>query len=507
MAEAESNKKPEKLGSRRGGYAVKNINVEYSPLKGYYVTYKTKSQELKEHPELKRVEYERGKYNEVIKKNKEVILQDIPESQKKAVTRWINQQVYGTKFKKGTEIIKPELNQQKTDALKEMQEAYKKRKPLDDESKKLRKKLLDTSGKKLYDTIRYAKKEGTRYIYINNQRVYTTQITPVKEDYIALVSGKPVVRVRTVGYKLPNVFKEKSPKFQAQISNKHYEEKYILKERKVKRGITEALVFKRDNRGIYTEVNMKRVFNTAEKKIHARIIYVNNVAMTESDFYEEDGKWYIQPYFYPEQTLKLYMPVGGEQIGRLSFSYNVSLTYATIGEERKVKEEGIKVYKEITTNVIATTSGELFQAHLVFLSANLVLLLHKVMNMGAKFGAEMPVVLVVTKFKMLKNTMTEARKRLRELSQKNQLLLTPSEREELARLKELAKVDAIIECYDGKIMDYNEANNLKDSTDELLIIGFRAVRGEGKNKTFELGVGIKTPAIGEVLGIAIVGSP
>ena len=486
----------ERLGSKRGRYAgSKPITISYSLIDGYRVLKKPES------PELITINRERNKYSRTIRKNKTILLGDAKGEERKKIERWINQQTYGTKLKKGVEVEKPKVKDVNVSALiKENQEAYKARKPLDAEAKKLRKNE-DYSDKIVSDAIRYSQKQKLRYTYINNQRVYTSQIQELKKLSVVNGSLKEVV----YGYRLPSdIFKGQSnqAQFKAQISNKHFENVVITKDITKRRGTTEAIIFHNDGQ-IYTDTNIKKLFDEAQKKTGARIIFINNVAISEDAFIEKNGVWYLEAYVAPN-SLGLNVSFGEQTTARVSFEYNRNLTYTTFDLEKKETKEKIRhIYKEITTIVSIGNNNEKYTVHLIIMNYSTIQQIFQAQKIAYISGNKEKRFIAITKFKIMKSDYLEAQRELKKLNAKNSLLLTPEERQTIAQLQAIAKTDLVIECYDSELLTEEQATSLQNK-DEFIILSIGELKGEAdklKNQLFAWEVAIKSPRSGEILGI------
>lgn len=487
----------ERLGSKRGGYAgSKPITISYNLIDGYRVLKKPES------PQLTKINRERNKYSRIIRKNRTALLGDAKGEERKKIERWINQQTYGTKLKKGVEVEKPKVKDVNVSALiKENQEAYKARKPLDAEAKKLRKNE-DYSDKIVSDAIRYSQKQKLGYTYINNQRVYISQIQELKKLSVVNGSIKEVV----YGYKLPSdIFKGQSnnkAQFKAQISNKHFENVVKTRDITKRRGTTEAITFYNDGQ-IYTDTNIKKLFDEAQRKTGARIIFINNVAVSEDAFIEKNGVWYLEAYISPN-SLGLNVSFGEQTTARVSFEYNRNLTYTTFDLERKEAKEKIRhIYKEITTIVSIGNNDEKYTVHLIIMSYSTIQQIFQAQKIAYISGNKEKRFITITKFKIMKSDYLEAQKELKKLNAKNSLLLTPEERQRMEQLQAIAKTDLVIECYDSELLTEEQATSLQNK-DEFIILSIGDLRGEAdklKNQLFVWEVAIKSPRIGEILGI------
>lgn len=484
----------EKLGQKRGKYAsAKPITVDYNIIEGYRVLKKPES------PQLIKIKKERNKYNRVIRKNKKLILDNVKIKERKEVERWINSQTYGTKLK-GEKVEKPNIKNIDINSLiKENQEAYKSRKPLDAEAKKLRQNE-DYSDKIISDAIRYSKKQKLRYTYINNQRVYLSQIKELKRLSVAEGNLKEVV----YGYRLPSsVFKGNTQsEFKAQISNKHFEKVVNIRQVTKKRGITEAITFHNDGR-IYTDIDIKRLFDRAQRKTGARIIFINNVAISEDAFIQIDGVWYLEAYVAPN-TLGLDIPFGGQAIARISFEYNKNISYTAFDLENKEAKEKVKhIYKEINTIVSIGNNNEKYTVHLIIMSHLMIQQMFEAQKIAYISSNKEKRFISITKFKIIKSDYIEAQNKLKKLNSKNQLLLTPEERQTISQLQSIAKTDLVIECYESELLTEEQAINLRNK-DEFILLKIGDLRGEAdklKNQLFAWEVAVKSPRIGEILGL------
>ena len=486
----------ERLGSKRGGYAgSKPITISYNLIDGYRVLKKPES------PQLTKINRERNKYSRIIRKNRTALLGDAKGEERKKIERWINQQTYGTKLKKGVEVEKPKVKDVNVSALiKENQEAYKARKPLDAEAKKLRKNE-DYSDKIVSDAIRYSQKQKLGYTYINNQRVYTSQIQELKKLSVVNGSIKEVV----YGYKLPSdIFKGQSnqTQFKAQISNKHFENVVRTNDITKRRGTTEAITFYNDGQ-IYTDTNIKKLFDEAQRKTGARIIFINNVAVSEDAFIEKNGVWYLEAYISPN-SLGLNVSFGEQTTARVSFEYNRNLTYTTFDLERKEAKEKIRhIYKEITTIVSKGNNNEkyTYTVHLIIMNYSTIQQIFQAQKIAYVSGEKR--FISITKFKIMKSDYLEAQKELKKLNAKNSLLLTPEEKQRMEQLQAIAKTDLVIECYESELLTEEQATSLGNK-DEFIILSIGELKGKAdklRNQLFAWGLDIKSPRIGELLGI------
>ena len=103
----------------------------------------------------------------------------------------------------------------------------------------------------------------------------------------------------------------------------------------------------------------------------------------------------------------------------------------------------------------------------------------------------------------MKSDYLEAQKELKKLNAKNSLLLTPEEKQRMEQLQAIAKTDLVIECYESELLTEEQATSLGNK-DEFIILSIGELKGKAdklRNQLFAWGLDIKSPRIGELLGI------
>jgi hypothetical protein len=347
--------------------------------------------------------------------------------------------------------------------LRQGTEVYSKRKPLDKESREIRRNY-NRDFKKIYDSIRYAKEKKRARIYINNKPVLASQIT-LAYDIVSTRLPNGEIKQKRVNerYILPkgiisgwNI----GAKTQIDISTNPTKKTVKIKEKEVK-GKANHIIFEQDNSGfIYTKTNIKTLFNHAEKKTGQRVIYINNQAMTEDDFRKGlDGNWYL--------TASAMVNIqSGTSL--LSYTYNPSYFMEVINvSEHRVEIPQKPIIAELDS--IVTIGGKEQKLHIIINTLQAFIALKEARRLKK---ANAPVSWIATQYTISESMSKDERNRLKELKNKAEILLTERERSELNHLKELNKINVVAEVQAAKVINDEELHQYQDSHPEYLVLSF-----------------------------------
>ena len=256
----------------------------------------------------------------------------------------------------------------------------------------------------------------------------------------------------------------------------------------VKKLVTPAqdkIIFQQDNSGqLFTSTNIKRLFDKAEKESGQRVIYINNQAMTETDFQEIDGVWYITAYAMAN------IQAG---VSDLSLTYNPSY-YAKTNE--LIKERQRIAQKPIIAelNSVAMLGGKQQNLHIIIYTLDAFIALKEARKLRQ---SGVPVSWVATQYSLTESMSKQERARLSELRTKQQVLLSDNEKKELEHLNELDKVNVVAEVQSAKMMNDSELALYQQSHTEYLALSWTF--DKAKN-TFIFGVVLKSNTLDIIAG-------
>lgn len=235
--------------------------------------------------------------------------------QEKEATRRANYYIYET----FTGKVKPRgfnFSQKGGEGIDEAKRLYKARLPFDRRKKELEARI-DSSERKIYDRIRAAKMGGKSAIAIDERFVNLKDIHRITDKGNRLAYGKPIPKGESVtGYQIstsiikPSVVALLTGKMEVKVSveinakevkvtERERGRQALTKEEQLKargRKAKNRITFTRIDSELVTDTDMGKLFSRAYAKNGVRIIYLNNVAFEEKDFYKgADGKWRISP--------------------------------------------------------------------------------------------------------------------------------------------------------------------------------------------------------------------
>ncbi|MEM3265221.1 MAG: hypothetical protein QXH07_04630 [Thermoplasmata archaeon] len=387
------------------------------------------------------------------------------------------------------------------DLLKKGRKIYEKRKPLDIESKKIREKYNaeNRAYKSLYDVIRYAKKNKRARVWINGKEFLASQITPTmtkaeKQRLQQLKKKKKLSTRRKVKTEDGRIVFINEKEELAQLKEKSKVKGYILpngaisgwhigatatfdvsafppskkvlitKERRIKPA-QDKIFFEQDSTGrLFTTTNIKLLFDKAEKQTGQRVIFINNQAMTEIDFASEKplvGRtiWYVTPYAYTEIV---------PGVSDLSFVYNPSyiLKTTTVATE-KVQQAQKPILKELTSTIMI--GGKNQHVHILIYTVEA---LNTLKEARARRKAGDNVSWLATQYTITENMTKSQRIRLESLNKKLEISLTDAEKAELAHLRELDKMNIVVEVQGGKAIKDSELLDYQNSHTEYVSLSW-----------------------------------
>lgn len=573
------------LGSKRGYYA--NLNATAGKKEGVWEVNKVKIPK-----ELAETNKKREVYNKQIADIKQLLLSKtnadertnfkVSREKEDNVERWINQRIYGTKPKGGTERVKeiadknidvnyeihllhskqnvlkhqietlskekdkersrqlkanikgmkegiksselrlskvldpqeqqqlkegkrefpnPERTIKVGDLLNEGKTIYANRKKYDEESKRLRAGYNNENRayKRIYDIKRYAGKNKKARVWINGKEFLASQITETmskseKERLDQLSKKKKLStrrKVKTHDGKIVYINEVEEYK---QLKEKDKQKGYILPKGVISgwhigaKGTfdisstppsktiliakekliipkQDKITFEQDSSGrIFTESNIKLIFDKAEKQTGQRVIFINNQAMTETDFIEEKpliGRtlWYISPSAFTEIQ---------EGVSDLSFVYNPSYTLRTNELVRKRVEVAQKpILKELNSTLMI--GGKNQKVHILIYTIEALRAL-KEARARRKNGEN--VSWLATQYTLTENMSKSERARLETLNKKLDISLTDKEREELVHLRELDKINIVVEVQGAKVMNDTDLAMYQEAHSEYVALSW-----------------------------------
>lgn len=505
--------------------------------------------EKSKQPELAKIDRQRRKINREIKKgenNLYAYLQPKNPANEIEFERYFNQQVYGTKLRKpNAETLKKQKAQltkqikelkeskeppknkianleaklyalerqgekanpqfvkstnfekQNSSIIREAKKLYLKRKPLDKKASQLRKKE-DTSTKQIYDTLRLARKSKRHEIYINNEPIkfYGDEKNPYG-DIEAVYRQEPIYgkdkdgnKVQTgtkkifAGYKINKKGLGENPK--VVISATKEKEKLKYSETTfIQRGEIEI---HEDDKGRLYIAGLSEVWNYAERNYGARIIYINGIPYSPADFeyQRQGGIW----YFKPDADVK----AGMAHISYKKPVVNTRYELASVKEQIAAKPK--EVYFEFDTTVEIV--GKMENVHIAFITREAYGKLREAVksnNEAIKAGGQPIWYILGTKFNISKPLADKEIKRMKELDNKTQLLMTDNEKIELKELKERAGFKILVEISDVLITsDIDKIINEENKDRFIILAEARSIEGGGiamiatiKESEFEAG--------------------
>ncbi len=377
------------------------------------------------------------------------------------------------------------------DLLKEGRTAYGKRKPLDQESSKIR-RTYNRAFKSISDAKRYAnrevkvkipQKEQARYfgrdikegeksikakksarVWINNKEVLTSQITLVYDTKTIIgKNGKPRKIKVNERYILPKGIISgwglgKTAEFT--ISSQPTRQILKEKEKEIKGHAKGSIVFHQDSIGrLYTDTNMKTLFRIAEQRTGQRIIYINNQALTEQDVELIDGKWFLTQY-----------AMANIQAGTSSLSYQYNPSYFLKTYEFKDIRENIQqkpIIAELDSIVVVGNKNQ--KVHIIIYTLDAFIKLKEARKLRSQ---GVPISWVATQFSLSENMNKSDRNRLNELRAMPEVALDEKSKAELKHLNELDQINIVAEVQGAKLMNDEELAQYQASRSEYLVLSF-----------------------------------
>ena len=386
-------------------------------------------------------------------------------------------------LKEGQKVFSnPERTIKVKDLLEEGRRIYAQRKPYDAESRKVKARYNNENRayKSIYDIKRYAKKNKNAKVWINGKEFLASQITETmskaeKERLIKLSNKKKLSRKRKIkapdgriayineveeykqlkekdkqkGYILPKGVISGwhiGAKGEFTISSIPPSKTIVISKEKVVKPKQDKITFEQDIQGrVFTASNIKLLFDKAEKQTGQRVIFINNQAMTETDFIEEKpliGRtlWYLSPSAFTEITAG---------VSDLSFVYNPSYILKTnklIKERLEIVQKPI--LKELTSTLMI--GGKNQKVHILIYTTEA---LNTLKEARARRKKGESVSWLATQYTLTENMSKSERARLESLNKKLDIALTDKEREELAHLRELDKINIVVEVQNAKVMN------------------------------------------------------
>lgn len=392
--------------------------------------------------------------------------------------------------------------------LKEGRRIYALKKPLDEDSKKIRRNY-NRSFKSIYDAIRYARidkitgketitykdKQGKEHkkkieggkarIWINGKPILASQIK-LEYDTIITPKGKKVkVNERYILPKGAISEWQLGATSKFTVSANPPSSERIVEVKKLVKPAQDKITFQQDNSGqLFTSTNIKRLFDKAEKESGQRVIYINNQAMTETDFQEISGLWYITAYAMAN------IQAG---VSDLSLTYNPSYyakTNELIKERQKIAQKPIIA----ELNSVAMLGGKQQNLHIIIYTLDAFVELKNAMKTrreGVKNSW------IATQYSLTESMSKQERARLSELRTKSQVLLNDNEKKELEHLNEMDKINVVAEVQGGKMISDEELALYQQSHTEYLALSWTF--DKAKN-TFIFGVVLKSNTLNIMAG-------
>ena len=368
--------------------------------------------------------------------------------------------------------------------LKEGRSYYALKKPLDKESSQIRRNY-NRSFKSIYDAKRYAEINKRARIWINGKPILASQIK-LEYDIVTTPKGKKVKTNER--YILPEGAIEgwhfgATSKFTVSANPPSSER--VVEVKKLVTPAQDKITFQQDTSGqLFTSTNIKRLFDKAEKENGQRVIYINNQAMTETDFQEINGLWYITAYAMAN------IQAG---VSDLSLTYNPSY-YAKTNE--LIKERQRVAQKPIIAelNSVVMLGGKQQNLHIIIYTLNAFIELKKAMN-TRRAGVRNS--WIATQYSLTESMSKQERARLSELRTKPQVLLNDNEKKELEHLNELDKVNVVAEVQGAKMISDEELKSYQQSHTEYLALSWAF--DKAKN-TFIFGVELKSNTLNIMAG-------
>lgn len=335
-----------------------------------------------------------------------------------------------------------------SDLLKEGRAIYTERKPLDKESKDIRANY-NRSYKSIYDVKRYAGKKKNARVWINGKPFLASQVTLVSDE-----QGKRYILPKGA---ISNWKLGSKAKFSVSSNPTKIE---VVSKTKVVKPAQDKIVFEQDSSGrLFTKTNIKRLFDKAEKEHGQRIIFINNQAIMEDEFFQENGFWYLGSYATAE------FQAGTQEV---SLVYNPSYIVKTNELIKKRVEIAQKpILKELTSTVMI--GGKNQKVHIIIYTKEALLALKEARTLR-KGGA--PVSWLATQYTITENMNKKERARLNELNARLEVSLNEKEKEELAHLKEQDKINIVVEVQNAKTMNVGELKMYQDTHTEWVALSW-----------------------------------
>jgi hypothetical protein len=338
--------------------------------------------------------------------------------------------------------------------------------------RQLTKENIKTLSKEQYDTIvkKRISAEKTYDKFINNYKINGKPIK-INERYIL---PKGAISEWQLGA---------TSKFTVSANPPSSER--IVEVKKLVKPAQDKITFQQDNSGqLFTSTNIKRLFDKAEKESGQRVIYINNQAMTETDFQEISGLWYITAYAMAN------IQAG---VSDLSLTYNPSYyakTNELIKERQKIAQKPIIA----ELNSVAMLGGKQQNLHIIIYTLDAFVELKNAMKTrreGVKNSW------IATQYSLTESMSKQERARLSELRTKSQVLLNDNEKKELEHLNEMDKINVVAEVQGGKMISDEELALYQQSHTEYLVLSWTF--DKAKN-TFIFGVVLKSNTLNIMAG-------
>lgn len=303
---------------KRGKYSEGDkVNFQLDNTGSYWIVNRQRKSE-----DLKTIDKQRAKstkiINEIRKELKSEIRTKEPKINDKEAIAIVNFQVYGT-FKKR----QPRGFSFSPESAKKLNEAkaeYNRRKPLDEQSKAIRKvESKDKSFRKIYDVLRNARKHNKAEVFIGGELLPIATIEevdasgrviqrnfPNKEGIPLVKEGEELKRPKAVvSYRVST--KTIAPLGKTNLAVDVSLEKVTkttYTEEKTKQKLPPAsnkIIFIHEGTEFVTNSRIDQLFNNAQKQTGDRILFLNNEGFDESYFYKgDDGKWRLQAFAFEE---------------------------------------------------------------------------------------------------------------------------------------------------------------------------------------------------------------
>ncbi|MHB1764772.1 MAG: hypothetical protein ACYCS1_04435 [Gammaproteobacteria bacterium] len=447
-----------------------DMNAEAQSIIGYQQAQDLYSEKLKNAKSKEKKQLYESMLNST--QAKELMLRDqfrilLSKSDKAKLARVGGEEEYLKKLKKGEKV--PTLSSAQTlsdsefkNLINEAKSQYALRKPLDEKSKSLRAKE-DKSNKKVYDAIRNAKKKHQLTIAIGNKDIEISKIEAIKK-------GKKIL-----GYKI------NEDVLQAAGINAHGKNKLVLTvsvARVEKEQITVTkvvqvkprshLIFHKDGLRFYTDANIKKLFDNAQKQTGQRIIYLNGKPVNENAFVKENGKWYAQSFLLGE--------IGNITFEQETFSVALSYTFAEALLIQKTTEVSKKVEPQHATPIYTMIADVQVGNEVGVKKAFIQVYSHQVIGVMAKVkkmaqSAGKYNIVAVELQEITVETMSKSdRERLKKLNNSIDLFLSEKDKKEKKILNSIGKTDIIISTYHARVITADYIEQLKTNAKYVYLI-------------------------------------